>query len=461
VKKLVVLLILISTTSVSHSQVSKTEFWNSEEPIFKSLDDSVKYTSAQEGFQGIMGSQANQAVVDSLMKVIFDIRKNGIVGFRKVYKGCTDFVVYDSKANLSDVKRLTISLPIKKIPKEVLQGKDLETLQLVNTRIRKIPKLKGLSHLTTIQVLSNKPTRKLKLGKNESVKTLVIKGANPELIPSSFKKLKNLEKLDLAATDLAAFPAGASKNKKLKELLLSGNQITLKNDRIPIHSLLEKLELQKNKINALPATIKSFPSLTRLTLNFNQIVKVDRAIALLTKHEQLSFYTNKLKEIPAGVYSLQNLKEIDLYYNQIERIDDRIADLQNLEVLYLSNNLMAAIPESLSSLPNLQELYLSNNRLSELPLGIASMGKLKVLRINNNRLIRFPIDLLRLTKTENIDISSNQISDLPNGLSQLPSLKLLILAITRGMIKLAKTCKPLQKSCVVARWLYTWKWTSG
>ena len=426
-KKLVVLVILISATSVTYSQVSKTEFWILEEPIFKSLDDSVKYTSAQKGFQDIMGSQANQAAVDSLTKIIFDIRKNGTVGFRKVYRGSADFALYDPTIDNSNVKNLTISKPLKKIPKELLQCKDLETLQLVNTRIRKIPKLKGLSHLTTIQVLNNKPARKLKLAKNESVKTLVIKGANPELIPTSFKKFKNLEKLDLAATELAAFPTGASKNKKLKELLLSNNQITLENDRIPVHASLEKLELQKNKITALPASIKNFPSLKRLTLNYNQIEKVDRAIALLTKLEQLSFYTNKLKEIPEGVYSLQNLKEIDLYYNQIERIDSRIADLKNLEVLYLSNNLILTVPESLSSLPNLQELYLSNNRLSELPSGIASMAKLKVIRINNNMIIQVPEDLLRLTRLENLDISSNQISELPNGLSQLESLKLLVL----------------------------------
>lgn len=429
-KKIAVLWILVSTTSITFSQVPKTEFWILEEPIFKTTKDSADYARAQVQFKSLITDRTKFDAIDSLMKVIQGIRQRGIIGTRKVYSPSPGFTQYQgSIKNYDEIKHLSISEKgLRRIPKDVLLCKNLEALELVNTSIRKISKkLNGLSLLSSIYILNNKPSGKLKLGKNESVKTLGIRGVNPETIPTSFRKFRNLEKLDLAATGLTSFPKGASKNKKLKELLLSSNQIALEADRISVHPTLEKLELQKNKIKTLTASIRNFPNLKRLILNHNEIEHVDPAIASLTKLEHLSFYRNKLKAIPEGIYALQNLKEIDLYYNQIERFDDQISNLKNLEILYLSHNLILTVPESLCSLTQLEELYLSNNRLTELPQGMGSMDRLKVLRINNNRLLQAPRDLPKLIKLENLDISSNQLTELPDGLLTLQSLKLLVL----------------------------------
>ncbi len=416
---------------ITLSLYSQQNFRMTEVPVFKSPNDSIEYAQTQAEFQRILASKSNVLSTDSLIKVMREIATRSITGYRRVYKGSLNLFPYDSLSFITDfssVKTLSISnIKSNRIPENVWHCKNLETLELVNTRIRTLKKMKRLVRLSNIYVLNNRPARRLKVGKSVSVKSFVIRGNNPELIPSTFRRLKNLERLDLAATDLNIFPTGIATNKKLKELQLSNNFITLKNDRIEFLSSIEKLELQKNRIENLPSSIQNFPNLKRLTLNFNSISSVDSSLALLTKLEQLSLYNNKLKAIPDGIYGLSNLREIDLYFNQIERLESQIQKLKNLEVLYLSNNRLLSLPDSISSLRSLKELYLSNNRLSELPSSLINLSHLKVLRINGNRLIQIPKDLPKLTNLENLDISNNQLTELPYGLSQLPNLKLLVI----------------------------------
>ncbi len=400
-----------------------------EIPVFDSPKDSITYATIQAEFQRLIANKSSFESTDSLMKSMMAMREK-IVRYRKVYTGSPDFIPFDSLStmkDLSEVKYLSLSGK-KSIPVEVLACKKLEQLELVNTRIRKLSKqLKRLPTLTTVYVLNNKPSGRLRLGKNQGIKTLVIRGENPKLIPASFKRFTQLEKLDLASAELTNFPKGISKNKNLKELLLSNNHITLANDRITQHATLEKLELQRNKIKKLPASIQGLPNLKRLTLNYNSIETVDPALASLSKLEQLSFYHNKLTAVPAGLYALTSLREVDFYFNEIERIDDRISNLKNLEVLYLSNNRLVSLPEPIGTMLRLQELYISYNRLSELPASLANLTNLKVLRVNNNYLAQIPNDLSKLLSLENLDVSSNQISELPAGVYNLPYLKLLVL----------------------------------
>lgn len=416
---------------IALSLYSQQNFRVTEVPVFKSPKDSIEYAKIQAEFQRILASKSNVLSTDSLFRVMREIATRSITGYRRVYKGSLNFFPYDSLPFITDfssVKTLSISnIKSNQIPENVWNCKNLETLELVNTRIRTLKKIKRLVRLSNIYVLNNRSARRLRVGKSESVKSFVIRGNNPELIPSTFRRLKNLERLDLAATDLKAFPIGIANNGKLKELQLSNNFITLKNDRIEFLPSIEKLELQRNRIEHLPSSIQNFPNLKRLTLNFNSISSVDSSLALLTKLEQLSLYNNKLRTIPDGIYGLSNLKEIDLYFNQIERLESQIQKLKNLEVLYLSNNRLLSLPDNISSLSSLKELYLSNNRLSELPSNLINLSHLKVLRINSNRLIQVPKDLPKLTNLENLDISDNQLTDLPAGLSQLPKLKLLVI----------------------------------
>ncbi len=428
-KKLLTLTIFLMITLFGYSQSS---FRISDTPVFRSAADSIEFVRVNEVYRAMMMARHSADELDSMFRVIQELSKKGVTGYRKVYQPSSNFFPFDSLAMITDHSRVThLSIHQKSfsnLPDLVFQCKNLQSLELVNTRLKRLPKkLKSLPKLESIYVLNNKPLRKLKLGKNETVKSLVFRGQNPSLIPSSFKPFKNLEKLDLAANELTSFPAGTSHNKRLKELILNSNYLTLEKEPLKLHAALEKLDIQRNKITAIPSSIQNFPNLKRLSLNFNAIEKVSDDIASLTKLEQLSFYHNQLTAVPSGVYALSNLKEIDLYFNQIERLDDRLANLRQLEVLFISNNRLISVSETIGTMANLKALYLSNNRLSDLPKSLSGLHDLKVLRINNNYLAQVPSDLLKLNNLENIDISSNQITELPLQVSELQQLKLLVM----------------------------------
>jgi Leucine-rich repeat (LRR) protein len=427
-KRLVVLIALLLIMIASYSQ---HQFSISDVPLFKSAIDSVAYTQSQQLFQQIVAGKINNMSADSVLKQMRVVAERSIIGRKKTYFASSHFLTYDSLStikNYSQVINLSITgAKTKRLPREVFRCKNLEYLELVNVPVRRIQKLKKLSKLKSIYVLNSNQLKSIKLSETKSVKTFGIRGENPSALPVSFKKLSNLEKLDLADNKLTQFPSGIKGNKSLTELLLSNNLLTLNDGWMEESASLEKLELQRNSIKHLPSAIAQFPKLKKLTLNFNVIETVAPEIASLTQLEQLSFYNNRLTSIPDGVYALSALKEVDLYFNQIERVDQRIGNLTSLEVLYLSNNKIMSVSESIGNLSKLTELYLSNNRLSDLPASLHQLVNLKILRLNNNYLTQLQTDLLKLNKLENIDISNNMITDLPEDVEYLDHLKLLVM----------------------------------
>ncbi len=427
------LLLLMISIPFHLACMAQHQFTISEVPIFNSANDSIAYANLQAMLQRTVTEQPEfkKLNADSLRNEMRIITKRGMIGKKKTYHATSSFFPYDSLAftnKPTQIKMLSLTdVKLKRLPKEVFKCYNLEALELVNTTVRGINKLTKLPKLRSIYILNNKQLKPIRLSKTKSLKTFGIRGENPTNCPGSFRKLRNLEKLDLADTKLTTFPTGIKRNKRLKEILLGNNNVTLDDGHMETSKSVEKLELQRNKIKALPASIGGFPNLKKLNLNFNLIEKVSDEIAVLSKLEQLSFYDNKLTSFPDGIYNLTGLKELDLYYNQIERINDRIANLKTLEVLYLSNNKLINLPEAIGSMHNLKEVFVSNNRLSELPGSLNKLHDLKVIRINNNYLTQLPIDLLKLNNLENIDISNNSITELPMEVLSLLKLKLIVI----------------------------------
>lgn len=423
---------------------------NFDQPIFKSPSDSVQFEKTQKVFKEMSnGKEYEPKFLDSIFALSTELRDR-IIGYRKVYVGNPDFFPFDSLAFVKDrsvIKQLSLSkVKSKKIPDAVLNCTNLEELELVNTSIGRIQKkLSRLPNLKTVFIYNNKPKRSLKLKKNTSITTLLIRGDNPTKLPHNYSKFRKLTKLDLAQNALTHFPNGASKNKNLKELILNNNDITFANDILKPHPFLEKLDLGKNQIKKVPASIGGFYSLKMLKFNSNTISEIDGAIAQLKKLEQLSFYSNQLASLPKEIYELASLKEIDLYYNQIERLD-QATQWTKLEVLYLAFNKLISVPDNLGELKNLQELYLHNNRLSSIPESIGDIKSLRVLRVNNNLLIEFPHALLKLRKIENLDLSNNSFTTLPNEIFEFPQLKILALVANPWEAESKKNIVILTKS---------------
>lgn len=417
----VILVLLVVSVSANAQRV----FSALEEPVFSTTSDSLRYVQINQAIKKAM--EQKDILPDSLIKEFGQLRTR-ITSYRRQYKSSAGFVTIDSLLKMTDksqVKLLSITnWKTKKLPAEVYACKNLQELELVNTRIKNVKQLKKLPALTGLYLLNNKPKGRLALSKNKTVRTLVMRSDIPAL-PRSFAPLAALERLDLAANTITTFPTGLTKNKNLKQLILNNNAITKL--EIPALPQLEKLELTRNKIEAIPESIRNVSGLKQLTLNYNAIKSVNPAISNLLKLEQLSFYQNKLTAIPEGIYKLPALREIDLYHNEIERVGEQISQLKNLEILYLSHNKILSLPTTLGNLRNLQELYLSDNKLLELPGTLNQLQNLRVLRANNNRLLQGPDSLTNLALLENLDISGNQISELPTGLDNLPLLKILVI----------------------------------
>lgn len=419
-----------------------------DQPIFRSRQDSVAYISLQAEIQMELSKQVkNGSRLDSLMRKNREIINKGIVGFRRVYRPDPNYFSYDSisqQTHLENITHLSLAgIKAKRLPPQIKRCYNLEKLELVNTSIEKLDRsLKKLKKLRQVSVFNNKLAHPLKLSRNQYITTLLIRSEQPVNLPTHYKKIKNLNLLDLSDCYLTVFPNGGRKNKKLEELKLRYNAITLDENNIKPHPYLKKIDFFRNQITTVPPSIANLRALNTLKFSHNKINTVAPEISKLQQLEQLSFYNNKLTAIPPVLFDLPSLKEIDLYYNEISRLEDAAVNWKKLEVLYLAFNKVFFLTEKLGEMTALQELYLHDNRLSYLPESIGKLKNLKVLRINNNSLPELPLALLQLNELENLDISRNSIQTISPDFFSFQHLKIIALvanpwdAKTREMLPL-------------------------
>jgi Leucine-rich repeat (LRR) protein len=395
--------------------------------VFRSGEDSLQLAQVQKSIdEELTRKPLHQKKLDSLMTLQGKLYKEGIT-FKTVYRPGRDFVVTDSLLHVTDFSGITKVCVYGKheIPAVLFRCRDLEALELVNTSIGRLPEaLNSLPGLKSVYIYNNRSKKALRLSRNATITSLTITNENPAGLPRSYKKLKNLGKLDLAENGLTRFPNGARRNKKLTELSLQRNALTLK-DRIRKHRYLERLSLHGNLIGHVPASIRNCRNLKKLNFNSNSISSVDDGIGALKKLEQLSFYSNRLTSVPRGIYSIKTLKEIDLFHNQIGQLDPEFSQWSNLVTLYLSHNKLVALPENIDTLRHLEGLYAWDNRLGKLPESVGNIAALKFLRVNNNYLKEIPASLLNLANLEELDISHNYITEVPEAVFDYPRLRIL------------------------------------
>jgi Leucine-rich repeat (LRR) protein len=430
------LLVLLSVGAFPHyAQRIITGDNMRQEPIFDTPADSAQYAQLQEEINGLLRNGQRGADLDTLMRRRFRMIES-VTRFRKVYFSSPMFTslpqLRNGEIHPDSVKRLTLDdRTLTALPPEVFRCRNLVELELVNTRLMKLPTLEGLDKLARIVLYANEPGRRLKLGKIPSVKTLKLRSPRPSALPRSYKSLTSLEVLDLADNRLTAVPRGTSRNKRLRELILRYNQIRLSERKLSVPETLESLDLQRNEIEAVPAMLGKLTRLKKVTFNYNRIASVHPDFQNLKKLESVSFYNNQLTDVPLALLELSALRDLDLYYNQIEKVPAGITRLRSLEILYLAHNRIFSLPDTLGDFPNLKELYLHHNRISELPASLGRLEQLKVLRVNNNYLGSLPDELLQLKNLENLDISANQLTELREAYFRLPKLKLFSLTDNR------------------------------
>jgi Leucine-rich repeat (LRR) protein len=261
-------------------------------PVFKERSDSVQYAAIQTEIMALFKSERNATSakkLDSLFQLQASLREK-IVGFKTIYSTDKDYTPYNhiknGTAQPAHISKLSVTGSQKKLPRELFACSNLVELELVNTRVKKLPrKLGKLKSLKSIYVYNNQSPRQLRLSKNAITKELVLRGMKEKALPKSYKKFLALEQLDLSRNiGLEHFP-DIYQNKKLVKLNLIENVITLTDLKGAPNSTLQDLNLQKNRIQKIPDAIGSFTALKKLALNYNSIDYVSPAIANLKNLE--------------------------------------------------------------------------------------------------------------------------------------------------------------------------------
>lgn len=409
-----------------------------QQPFFKVKADSIQYAHIQAYMQELRAKwfelkpddkEKFQQVSDSLYNAEREVLKKAVG--RWVYKPRKSFTSFadlkSGKVNPDSVTQLSIyDLRSTQVPAEVLSCKNLEELELVNTRIDILQaELNSLTKLTSVFLYNNVPSKRLVLEPNNYVNYLRIAGHNPEKLPKSYKNFTSLDSLNINRSMATRVP-NIKHNEQLIIINAVQNKITLKGYKKS--STLQHLDLRINKVTKVPNSIgRKYPNLKALSFNMNPVKKVKPGLGKLSELEYLSFYANGITEIPAPVYKLTKLQVIDLFDNKIEFVSPEIKNLQSLKVLYLANNRLYSLPDEIGQLKNLEEVYIYNNRMDTLPASMDNLEKLRVLWVNDNFFHTIPATTWRVKNMDYLDASQNFITKVPDEIAGAP-LSILILS---------------------------------
>ncbi len=336
-------------------------------------------------------------------------------------------------------KRLSMKLNLKSIifaRNQLSNGKirfarseSIVCLDLSENQFKKIPcSVRKLKNLRSLKINGNQLSTKWKMGifHWDSLKSLDLSHNQLRRIPGKIHRLKNLEYLNLSYNQIRTLK-GLNKLDQIEELEISFNPIFLDPRYIVSLPNLKRLIIRNCGLIYLPPEISRFKYLTKLVIPENKLTDVPPEIGSFDRLENLMLYKNQLKDLPDELYNLSNLIWLDVYYNDLTSLSPRISRLENLEILYVSYNKLQWIPESIGEMINLRELYLHHNQLRNIPSTIGNLKNLKYLHLYENHLTDFPESLLRLDNLVELNLSRNLISVFPSQIATYEHLKYIYL----------------------------------
>ncbi|MCE7066808.1 leucine-rich repeat domain-containing protein [Dyadobacter sp. CY326] len=263
------------------------------------------------------------------------------------------------------VKRLFLNqLDLATVPNVIYRFPNLEELYLGSNRLTAVNiDMQRLPRLTQLHLQGNKLTNEsLDISPNKTLTLLNLKdnqfadipqtvrnskklsilwlGGNalPELSSRSFRKLKQIQDLNLYKSGIAVLPKGIKKMKNL-----------------------QVLDLYYNNLETLPSSITKLKKLTHLAVSHNQISALPERIDRMKKIHTLYAHHNHLSKLPARITKMQNLKILDLGYNWFTNFPKELTAFVRLEELDLSSNNFPDFPEQLLEIKQLEKLYLRGN----------------------------------------------------------------------------------------------------
>ncbi|WP_367391863.1 leucine-rich repeat domain-containing protein [Lewinella sp. LCG006] len=195
------------------------------------------------------------------------------------------------------------------------------------------------------------------LAQPHEIRHLVLSGQALERIPPKvWKKLPNLESLDLSHNRIKKLPAGLAELSKLRSLQLSFNRITqVDEDFFALFPLLKHLDFRNNRLRQLQLISLSLES---LDLSENKLKGLSPLQLHCPELLHLDLASNKLEEFRVGAENLSHLQYLNLGFNRLQKLP---ALPVSLYALVVNNNRLTSLPANLSELKRLQRLEVSYN----------------------------------------------------------------------------------------------------
>jgi Leucine-rich repeat (LRR) protein len=189
--------------------------------------------------------------------------------------------------NKDEAIRFSSSYNLNEFPQEVLEAKNMQTIELNNYRGESLPKeLKDFTNLTVLYITG---------------------ATNLKTVPDVFSELKNLKTVSITAAnnlDIAATIKLLSKCENLENLQISYCEVEAD---IPAEignmKKLKVLDLSNNMISSFPAEFYALPNLVSLKLTSTEDYRYDyedifAKLKELPKLERLAIYYSGLTGLP-------------------------------------------------------------------------------------------------------------------------------------------------------------------
>lgn len=223
--------------------------------------------------------------------------------------------------NINDVK----TLDIQKNDGDIFLTnptyfKNLETLKIHFSKLKKIGSLNNFSNLKEIRIMYS---------------------WNLEKLPEDFTLLPKLTEIDVYSCGLKTLPETFFNNNNLTTVCICQNQLSVL-PAIPVENSITFLNLNANYFNKLPSDFANLKNLETLTI------------------KDCSFTT-----FPLEILKLEKLKTLDISANNIDVLPEALGEMKNLERLYLTKLKISKFPKSLKK-SNLKFVQLSDTNLSDI-----------------------------------------------------------------------------------------------
>ncbi|KAJ6592919.1 hypothetical protein B0H19DRAFT_11043 [Mycena capillaripes] len=328
--------------------------------------------------------------------------------------------------------------PMIEIPLDFIQScTTLHELRLSHMAIKQIPR--SLRHSTTLTCLDLSCNRIVTLDEAyfddiPGLTTLHVQNNRLEMLPWSFRRLRQLIALNISNNKFRTFPAGVSQLLNLRDLDISFNMISELPEDIGELKNLERLVIVGNRVSRLPDELSRLGRLDELDCRRNQISDLTVA-CMLPQIKTLRADHNALHTLVLSVGPC--LTEFDASHNEITQLtlvrepvgrspialtsldisnaklsvldEYTLSLLTSLRTLKLDNNCFQAIPDSLGDLKWLETLSCAENSLSTLPQNIGKLQKLETLDVHSNSLSELPASLWNCASLSRLNVTSNQL----------------------------------------------------